>query len=489
MIVVCMLSLASGSIVAHAAVLKAIPTATSYAVGDTIWVKVVVSSDTQSINGAAATITYPTDLLSLSSISKTGSIMTLWAQEPTFSNATGTAKFEAIALNGFTGTNGTVVTLVFKAKKAGTASVEVTSGSVLANNGEGTNVLNARESARVIIGSAKAPTAPAQTTTETPVVPATTTHTLSVEEVPKADEFTPYTQFRISTTLLDPGQQYDVQIDDLPLITWTDDGTHVFQTPQLARGTHLIKFKTLTPDGVLLTTFADFVTKNLSQPVITDYPTNVFAGEYMVLKGIADPRAKVVFTTTRLPGRFPFFARITGVNPDTRPVESTTIANEKGEFNYISPEKASSGTYSIYARAVSEGGLQSTPTTPVRIVVHDDVFSRLTLWLTNTLSLIIPLIALLFALFFIIIYTLARYKRFKKRVAADLLVGENDVRKKFQAIDSDLEEYARLLLKSHSTQHLTETERSALVQIKQDIVRTQESVNSTIKKTQDSILG
>ncbi len=473
----------------HAATLKVVPTATSYAVGDTVRVRVAVASDAQSINGVAATINFPTDILSLSSISKTGSIMTLWAQEPSFSNTTGTAKFEAVALNGFTGSNGTVVTLLFKAKKEGTATIEIPSGSVLANNGEGTNVLDARQSTKVTIGPARQSTATPPA--DAPVVPQTpvSTHTLSVEELPKADPYTPYAQFRITTSLTDPLQQYDIQIDDLPLITWQNDGTHIFQTPQLARGTHLIKFKTITPEGDLLTAFADFTTKNLNQPTITDYPNNVFSGEYIVLKGITDPFTKVVVTTTRVPARFPFFARITGVNPDTRPTDASTVANEKGEFNYISPDKVSSGTYSLYARAVSDSGLQSSPTTPIRIVAHDDVFSRVTLWLTNTLSLIIPLIALLFALFFIIIYTLAKYKRFKKRVAADLLVGESDVRKKFQAIDADLEEYARLLLKSHSTQHLTEAERTALMQIKQDIVRTQDSVSSTIKKTQDAIIS
>ncbi len=473
---------------ADAATIQILPSASTYRMGDTVKVTVAVSSDTDSINAASATVTFPTDILSLTSISKTGSIMTLWAQDPIYSNTAGTAKFEAVALNGFTGKNGTLITLSFKPKKTGKATIGISTATVLANNGEGTNVLTTKAGATISIGDALTPPpvdAPKIPDTTTPVQ---TTEFLTITEIKKPDAKSPQATFTFDTGSQEIGQVFDIQIDDLPLIPWTDDGTHVFQTPVLARGTHLIKVKTITSTGVVVTAFSDFTTDNLSQPVITDYPLNIFSGEYMLLKGIADPNTTVVFTITKQPKRFPIISRLTGVTTDTKPYESSVVANDNGEFNYISDEKATSGTYSIYARAQTQGGLQSSPTVPVLVTAHDDIFSRLTLWLTNTLSLVVPLIALLFVFFFIIIYTLTRYKRFKRRIAGDLLASESDVRKRFQSIDADLEEYARLLIKTHASQKLTDIERSTLLQIKQDITATERSISGDIKRTQERLL-
>ncbi len=471
---------------ARAATLQIVPSTSTYAVGDTVRLRVAVSSDTQAINGASVNVSFPSDMLTLTSVSKTGSIMTLWAQEPTYSNSAGTASWEAVALNGFNGKDGTLATLVFKAKKAGKATVAINTSTVLANNGEGTNVLTSKQGGTVTIT-----TAPARV--DQPIVPGDdapvqVADTITIEEIKKLDAKSPKARFRVTTLVPQFPQVYDVQIDDLPLITWTDDGTNIFETPVLARGTHLIKFKTITASGTTLSAFADFVTDNLNTPIITDYPVNVFAGEFVVLKGIADPNTTIVFTTTRQPSRFPLLSRLTGVTGDTTPRETTVTTNDKGEFNYISPDRVEAGTYSIYARARSEGGLESMPTVPVRVAAHADIFSRLTLWLTNTLSLIVPLLALLFVFFFIIIYTLAKYKRFKRKVAADLISSESDVRKRFQAIDSDLEEYAKLLIKTHTSQRLTDDERQSLVRIKQDISSTERSISGDIKRTQDRLL-
>src|ERR1700744_3518698 len=99
--------------VAQAATLSLSPSGGSYAVGKTISVRVLVGSGGQSINAVDGSITFSNDTLTLSSISKSG-IVNLWAQDPTFSNSSGTANFQGVILNGYTGGGGTVVTLNFK---------------------------------------------------------------------------------------------------------------------------------------------------------------------------------------------------------------------------------------------------------------------------------------------------------------------------------------------------------------------------------------
>ena len=78
--------------------------AESYSVGSTFSVSVYAGSSDQAMNAASGVISFPWDKLEVVSLSKTGSIFSLWVQEPSFSNSAGTVSFEGIVLNpGYTG--------------------------------------------------------------------------------------------------------------------------------------------------------------------------------------------------------------------------------------------------------------------------------------------------------------------------------------------------------------------------------------------------
>lgn len=143
----------SSFIYAHAATINLSPSSGSYRVGDTIRIKVTISSDI-SVNAVSGRVSFPTNLLSLSSLSKSGSIISLWAQEPSYSNSSGSASFEGVILNGYNGSGATVLTLVFKAKSIGTANLAFTSGSILANDGDGTEVISGNGSSTLNIREA-----------------------------------------------------------------------------------------------------------------------------------------------------------------------------------------------------------------------------------------------------------------------------------------------------------------------------------------------
>ncbi|MFH1162333.1 MAG: hypothetical protein V1696_03645 [Candidatus Jorgensenbacteria bacterium] len=127
---------------ASAATLFLSPATGSYDSGQTFSVGVFVASKDAAMNAASGVISFPQDKLEILSLSRTGSIMSLWAQEPSFSNAVGTVNFEGIVLNpGFQGTAGKLLSITFRVKAAGSAAVSFASGSVLANDGKGTNIL------------------------------------------------------------------------------------------------------------------------------------------------------------------------------------------------------------------------------------------------------------------------------------------------------------------------------------------------------------
>src|SRR3989344_3344887 len=138
---------------AKAATLYFSPSSGTQAVGTTFSVGVYVSSADQAMNAASGVISFPADKLAVESLSKSGSIFSLWVQEPSFSNSAGTVNFEGIVLNpGFTGASGKAITITFRTKAAGNAPLTFSSGSALANDGKGTNILTGLGDANFSIG-------------------------------------------------------------------------------------------------------------------------------------------------------------------------------------------------------------------------------------------------------------------------------------------------------------------------------------------------
>ena len=128
---------------ADAATLSLVPTQNTYQIGSVVTVKLLVNADT-AINAISAKIQFPKDKLEITSVSKSNSIINLWAEEPTFSNGNGVADLQGIVLNpGYVGSNGLVLTLKMKPIALGTTTLILSAASVMANDGKGTNVLTA----------------------------------------------------------------------------------------------------------------------------------------------------------------------------------------------------------------------------------------------------------------------------------------------------------------------------------------------------------
>lgn len=134
----------------RAATLYFSPDSGTKQVGKNFSVSIFVSAIDQSMNAAAGDLDIPTDKLEVVSISKSGSIFSLWAQEPSFS--AGSVSFEGVVLNpGYSGSAGKIITVTLKAKAAGQATLRLSSGSVLANDGNGTNILKGLGSASFVL--------------------------------------------------------------------------------------------------------------------------------------------------------------------------------------------------------------------------------------------------------------------------------------------------------------------------------------------------
>ncbi len=137
------------------------PGTKTLAVGQTFTVALEVSSADQAMNAVSADISFPSDKLRALSVSQTNSVINLWVQSPSFSNAQGTGDvlLQGVVLSpGFSGAAGDVLRITFQAMAQGVAPVSFSSGSVLANDGKGTNILTSMSGASFTIGPASAVT-------------------------------------------------------------------------------------------------------------------------------------------------------------------------------------------------------------------------------------------------------------------------------------------------------------------------------------------
>ena len=126
---------------ADAATLYFSPSGGTYQTGRNFTVNINMQSSV-ALNAASGVIAFPIDKLEAIGVSKAASIFSLWVQEPSFSNREGSVRFEGIVLNpGFTGT-GKLIGITFRVKSAGDADLNFLSGSILANDGLGTNILS-----------------------------------------------------------------------------------------------------------------------------------------------------------------------------------------------------------------------------------------------------------------------------------------------------------------------------------------------------------
>lgn len=137
-----------------AAELSITPSNATYEIGDQVTLQVVASSDAQ-LNAIASTISFPKQLFSIESVSKTNSILNFWAAEPSFSRSANTVNFEGVSLSGFQGNAGNVLTIRLKALATGTGKISFQSGQILANDGQGTDITGALNGATLTVKEAK----------------------------------------------------------------------------------------------------------------------------------------------------------------------------------------------------------------------------------------------------------------------------------------------------------------------------------------------
>jgi len=131
---------------ANGASLLLSPASGSFTVGSTFNVSIMVNTGGKSINAAKVDIRFPASKLQVVNPSAGTSFISIWVNQPAFSNTAGTISFQGGLPNpGIKTEAGIISTITFRATAPGSAKlVFVDTSQILLNDGQGTNVLTSR---------------------------------------------------------------------------------------------------------------------------------------------------------------------------------------------------------------------------------------------------------------------------------------------------------------------------------------------------------
>lgn len=153
---------------ASAATLGVTANTTVLSPGETTTLRIVVNTEGVAVNNAEAKLSFPSDVIEVVSTSKAGSILSLWVEDVSFSNSAGIITFNGgIPTPGYIGSQGLVVSVVVKAKKAGQAEFVFSNTAVRANDGLGTNVLTSQKGITLSVVGVTVPSEPTTPQTDT----------------------------------------------------------------------------------------------------------------------------------------------------------------------------------------------------------------------------------------------------------------------------------------------------------------------------------
>ena len=459
---------------ADAATLSFSPASGSYTVGQTLSVSVYVGSADQTMNAASGVISFPPDKLEVTSLSKTGSIFTLWVQEPSFSNSVGTINFEGVVLNpGFKGAKGKVLAINFKIKAAGVASLSFSSGSVLANDGKGTNILSSLGKAQFSLGGA----APSVSKTTIPS---------AVSGIPPAPAIS-------SPTHPDPNKWYN---NSSPKFIWTlskdiiatrilydkNPGTKptVLYNPPISEK-EISKVK----DGMYYF-HVQLRNKNgwgnishFQFQIDTESP-EPFAIKFIDGIETKNPRPTVVFDTTD---------SLSGVN-------YYKIKIGEGEFFPVAPEVVKSNPYtlplqnpgkrSILVQAYDNAGNYAVATEEFTILPAPEVAEKTETKITKFPVIIIFIIAFLFLLL-VFWYGWYKFLRLRRTVKKGVREAESALHKSSDLLKEDIREQIKMLEKTRTKRQLTKEEERIVKRLRKDLDEAEKFIRKEIEDIEKEV--
>lgn len=448
----------------QAAVLSFTPASGSFNVGQTFTAGIIVATPNQAMNAVSGVVSFPADLLEVTSLSKGGSIVGLWVQEPAFSNppagGLGTVNFEGVALNpGFTGNSGRVLGVNFRIKRAGAAKLAFQTPAVLANDGQGTNILQSIGEANFQLNERQ----------ERNIL------NISSPTHPDSTKWYRATTAKFIWDLPEGANALKLLVSQS-----ADAKPNVNYVPPVSE-----KEVTEPADGIWY--------------LHAQVKTVAGWGEIAHFRFRIDTHPPTYFTLLEEPGRQPEETKVklkleaadelSGLDyyaisidgnllPPWRPV-----GDESYELPPLEP-----GTHLVTAQAVDRAGnvLDATLSVGVQSPAPS-AWWRLGTQTVAALSLAVPLLALVILLGLMLEHSQRRFRRWRRRVREEVREAEESIGKAFDLLREDLEKQLVLLERTKSKRDLTHEEARILTHVRKNLRTAEKYIKKEIEDIEKEV--
>lgn len=467
---------------AASAATLALPARGPIQVGKTFTIPVLVTTGTgESMNAVSGTVSFPTDELQVVSLSSSG-IIDQWTQKPSFSNANGTVSFEGISYNpGYSGTNGTALTITFRAIAAGTSEISFASPTILANDGLGTDITSGAFGTNVaIVPAAQAAPVVAPVQQASPAVSTTADLLAKITSSTHPDQTIWYKSGHASfdwtnaqgVTQVRLG--YDKDADGKPSVVYASPISH----KEIDLNDGIWYFHVQEKDGSGWGPIASFriqIDTVVPAPVIITYPNGT---------GTATSTIAIQFSTTdALSGIDHYDVAVDG--------KSTTVSAEEGSGIYALPS-GDTGDHTLVVTAFDKAGNSSVgrgrfTMTGVGAVAPKGInWSELVINIADILALALIVIGAAAVVSYTGWYLYHHFHKFRRRTISREERMHVLVHQRFNELKAALESEITALKKVKSKRELTTEEERIMGRLSQLLTESEiildKEIDAALKK-------
>lgn len=467
---------------AQAASLYISPSTSTYKVGDTVTAIVYVESTSQAMNAVSGTVAVSGDVFDVVSATSASSIVNFWVSEPR-KQGNG-AFFEGVVLNpGYTGSAGRIATLTLRAKKAGSGSLSFSSATILANDGQGTNLLAGTRGATYTIVEGPVPpkeVVPKEATEEKPTGPDVTPPVIDVFSETSRDSKSDPT-IRVRAHAKDPSgvASYEFSLDGGAYLPWEDPAGGIYSF-HAGPGAHTLSLRVVDSYG---NEARDYIIINvipLQTPRIISYPDTVVIGEKNVqiagdaVSGIN----KVTVTLSPQVIKHNSFTSVFGGSISAQPRMFETEVSPDGTWSINISSVKTPGQYLVTVTGHDARGASSFPSTPVSITF-------LLGWFMTILSFLFSLPMLLIIILLLIALLYIRRKRIGGAVGSKLATMKKTADTAFATMRRNIQREERLL--AHRDGADKAEEKEMLEALEENVTTTEKRLDTQIEQLKDSL--
>jgi len=551
----------------EAASLRVSSSQTTVSAGNIFSVRVSVSADGRAINSADGIVQFPTDLLEVMSVNKNSSIFSLWVEDPKFSNFNGSISFNGGVPNpGFSGQNGEVITVVFRAKKAGTASILFSDSSVRANDGLGTNVLTTKSGATITIQSTVevvkptvTPQPPVASNSDKALVVTSSTHpqqktwynsstatfkwslpsnALAVRTAFNArldsDTSVLYDSVISERTIDDiedgkwyfhvnyrtdkgwsPVAHYAVQVDTVnpknltvtakegerggafvtlsaedelsgidhyiitvdngePLVVSAEEAEGSVFIPLDRTGDHKIVVKVYDRAGNVAEAATSVTTSVASQVTIDSFTSSIKVGESVEMSGTAPYENAQLSILVR--------------SSDDEVLTHIISSDSTGGYRFVSQPIDKRGTYTVRVDLIHRSGAVSLSSREVSFEATKPIILQIGTYTTELLTVLIPTVAMLFALLFLLYFGWHKFFGLREKRKAEFKQIEERVHHSLKVLSEEVTKQVMSVEKTGTNRSVSPGEKKAIQELKKAIADIDKYIENQIEKIEkDSV--